>query len=281
MRRRLLAAVLLFCAVPSGQAQPRESPVDSVLRAVADHLDAYERALSSVVAEEDYNQRILESPRPVAAMSRRLRSDILLILDGTYGFVGFRDVFEVDGTPVRDREDRLMDLFLRPRADALEQARRIVAEGARFNITPAGVIIHRNVNTPFVALKFLRRANQARSSFSITSGRPDRDQAVVLAFRERARPRLIASRDGRPARGAFTIDPRSGRISRSELVLETGGTTMTIRVSFEEDPKTKLWLPAAMSEHHWSYGGGAVEGSARYSNYRQFRVETSTEIGKD
>jgi hypothetical protein len=66
---------------------------------------------------------------------RELVSDLLRveIEEGT-ALVPFRDVFEVDGRPVRDRSDRLMTLFVRPTSATLEQARAIVAEGARYDL---------------------------------------------------------------------------------------------------------------------------------------------------
>ena len=45
------------------------------------------------------------------------------------------------GTPVRDRQARLLDLFTKPKPIALAQAQRILAEGARFNIDPPGVTL--------------------------------------------------------------------------------------------------------------------------------------------
>ena len=60
-----------------------------------------------------------------------LRSDVLVIANQATGWVVFRDVFEVDGKAQRDRDERLMKLFLKPDADTFRQAQRIAEESAR------------------------------------------------------------------------------------------------------------------------------------------------------
>ena len=64
----------------------------------------------------------------------------------------FRDVFEVDGKPIRDRAGRLAKLFLEPSASAQQQVQAINAESARYNI---GGDHRANVNLPVLALSVL------------------------------------------------------------------------------------------------------------------------------
>jgi VWFA-related protein len=269
-------------AVASSRESTNDLPdrpltVDALLRAAGTYLARYEHQISAVVAEENYIQTV--SSR-AAAMQRRLRSDLLVILDAVAGWVGFRDVYEVDGKPVRDRDDRIARLFLQPNPDPVRQARRIVAESARFNLNPPDVEISRSINMPVMALKFLQEQNQRRSRFTsegtaTIGGR----HVAILRFAEQAKPRLIASPDNAAARGAFWIELDSGRVARSELSIQTGSTTATIRVAFAEEPRLKLWLPVSMDERYViSRGGTAIEGRATYSNFRQFIVATDTAI---
>jgi hypothetical protein len=255
--------------------QPGRPAVEDVLRAAGRYVAGYERTLTSIVAEEDYTQRL---GRSAEALTRRLRSDLLLIFDGQFGYVGFRDVFEVDGRPVRDREQRLANLFLGRTRNPFERARRIAQEGARYNLNYDRVQIERTINMPLVALKFLRAQNQPRSSFSIDSRRAGEGGEVVLAFSERTRPRLIQSPDEQAARGAFWIDPASGRVSRSELNARTGGTRIDIHVAYARNPGLNMWLPATMEEEYLIAMTGALVGQARYSRFRQFQVRTETDI---
>jgi hypothetical protein len=245
--------------------------LDAVLAATAAYMDQYERDVSAVVAEEEYLQQA-EFRR-----QRRLRSDFLVIRHDEFGWIEFRDVFQVDGIAVRDREQRLTDLFMKPREDAVLQARRIAEEGARFNLGS----ITRTINTPLVALRFLASRDRHRSLFRIDASRSrNSNGSVVLQFNEHAMPRMLITPDDAAARGAFWIDPASGRVTATELLLKSRGSSVDIRVTFQEDRRLKIWLPVAMDERYGTGRGGDITGRARYSNFRQFRVETTTDIGK-
>ncbi|MEP6918225.1 MAG: hypothetical protein ABJC89_21435 [Acidobacteriota bacterium] len=251
-------------------ALPAQDPIlnpEAVLRAAGQYLLQYEKAVSGIDAEEDYVQRMQSGME-----TRRLRSDMLLILEPNTGWVGFRDVFEVNGQGVRDRDQRLANLFIRPNPNAIAQAQRIVAEGARFNLNPPGGGISRTINQPFMALKFLRAADQPRSAFTIDRAPGSRSE-ILITFVEKAKPRLIRSPDGAAAHGSFQVDPSSGRVTASELVILTGATKATIRVSYAEQSALNLWLPASMDESYTS-ASLRIEGHAIYTKFQQFKVET-------
>ena len=82
----------------------------------------------------------------------------------------FRDVFEVDHIPIRDREQRLAKLFLGNKTDSetQERARAIADESARYNLGA----VQRTINNPVFALMFLQP--DAREHFKFTMGKPDR-----------------------------------------------------------------------------------------------------------
>jgi hypothetical protein len=272
MRRAPVIAAAVLVLVNTAAARQEPLAVEEVLRAAGTYLLQYEKDASAVVAEEDYTQRVEQLG------SRRLRSDILVILDPQAGWISFRDVFEVDGKPVRDRDERLQQLFFRPSADAIAQARRIVEEGSRFNLNPRAGGVRRTINQPFIALKFLRAADQPRSVFSIEQDRTSgADGDITVTFTEKARPRLINSPDGAAATGRFRIHQATGRITGSELRIRTQATRATIRVTFAEHARLKLWLPAKMEEEYRS-AQPDIDGLATYSNFRQFKVETETTI---
>src|SRR4029077_16814295 len=101
---------------------------------------------------------------------------------GAARWAEFRDVFEADGRPIRDREDRLTRLFLGGTPSARRQLSRILDESSRFNIGD----IQRNINTPLFALQILEAANQGRFKFKRTkNGMPatfSRENAPTGAF---------------------------------------------------------------------------------------------------
>ena len=135
--------------------------LDELLFRASQSVVAYERVFSNAVAEEHYLQRILRFNGTVRRQ-RDLRSDMLLVqLPGAVSWFGFRDVFEVDGKPVRDRDERLQKLFLDEARPPVEQATVLTRESARYNI---GEVV-RTVNLPTIALAFLHPLNQHRFDF--------------------------------------------------------------------------------------------------------------------
>src|SRR4051794_26778093 len=157
----LLIAVPLLAQTPD---------VDAVLDKAGDYVAAYERTFVGIVAEESYRQEVRgvgrTDQRGFAAegqgQRRDLKSDLLLVrAPAGDRWVQFRDVFEVDGKPVRDRAERLARLFLQPSASMQQQIDDIAAASARYNI--GGV--NRNVNLPVLALTVLEPQNRAWFSF--------------------------------------------------------------------------------------------------------------------
>jgi len=208
----VVAAALLLAGSSVPSAQPAPPDLATVLRDAADYLEQYERDVVAVIAREDYAQRI-ESP---TGEKRRLVSEFLIFADPS-GWVEFRDVFEVDGRRVRDREDRLMRLFAASSADGKLEGRRIAEESARFNITPPEVQFNRTFNVPMTALRYLQRQNQSRSSFELgrietRNGRP----AIRMRFKEGATMvPLVSSNEDVRAEGTFWIEPGVGLVVRS------------------------------------------------------------------
>jgi hypothetical protein len=279
----VLAAVSVGPVFVSAQ----KPPLDAVLRLSGAYLAEYEGQVGSVISEEHYTQ--MRRGGSAASNTRVLKSDILVINAGEAGWFGFRDVYEVDGHSVRDHTARLLALVTAPVADSLDQARRLTDESARFNLGD-GV---RTLNMPTTALIFLRRTEQARSTWTMAgdkriAGRP----TVELRFAEQTTPRMIRTGDGAAARGRFWIEPDSGRIVRSELSIDSMGMQAVTTVTFGPVPNVEPWVPLTMEDsYRWTSrdsgegsrmasGGGLIEGHATYRNFRTFTVETSMRIKK-
>jgi hypothetical protein len=267
---RAIMFVMFAAAVAALDAQTRDTAVESLLRAAASYLTEYEQKLGGVVAEELYVQ-------DNGATRRILKSEMLFISDQTYGWIEFRDVLEVDGLQVRNRETRVMHLFAKPHPDRLKQAQRIAAEGARFNLNQSGAGGTRTINYPHTTLRFLRGQAHFRSAFRVAADRRPRGP-VTLEFQEQAMPRLIRTNDNGAARGRFVIEGDSGRVIASELTLPAKHVTAVVKVTFARDRRLGLWLPREMEERY--LGAGGMTGHAEYSGYRQFRVDTSMEAAK-
>src|SRR3954449_11755606 len=192
---RLFAALLI--AAPVWAQTP---DLDAVLDKAGDYVTAYERTFVGVVAEESYRQEIRGAGRTdqrgfaVEGRSERrdLKSDVLLVrAPAGDRWIQFRDVFEVDGKAVRDRDERLTKLFLQPSADRLRQEEDIAAASARYNIGA----VNRTVNLPVLALDVLDPRNRAWFTFHLAkrSG-----TTVELAYQEEDRGRTMIHPNDNP-----------------------------------------------------------------------------------
>ena len=271
--RPIWIVVLLIAICPGFRhataAGQSSATVSQLLDASARYLQTYQEQFGGVVSEERYEQTV-HGPKGSIVGHRILRSDLLLVNSGRAGWLCFRDVFEVDGKPVRDRTTRLMDLFVHPSADSVEQATRIREEGARYNI--GGVT--RTINDPTLALLFLGRDNQPRSTFAL--GSPEtvaHIRAETLRFNEQSTPRLIHTADNSPASGRFWIDSTNGRVIKTELEVSSENARGVVTVEYAAQAKLDgLWVPVRMLEHHNLSTTQMIECVATYTNFRHFDV---------
>lgn len=261
------------------RASPQDQALAALLEAAAKYVDGYQEAASAIVSEETYQQTVVSNALMNGArdaQKRVLRSDVAVIRAGG-GWMAFRDVFEVDGKAVRDRDDRLAALFIKPSAKTLDQSQTIADESARFNI---GKSVHRNLNVPTMTLAFLEKERQARFAFArIGAQRVEGVRGEIVTFQERARPTLIrsGSQDVTSTSGQFTIDPETGRVLRSELKVEVDQITATITVTYAPQPNLALWMPGLMTERYQrTRGTETITGEARYSRFRAFKVDVKT-----
>jgi hypothetical protein len=139
---RLIAVVALVCAAGAARPLGAQTPdLDTLLDKASDYVAEYERTFVGVVAEETYRQQVRGGragtdlrgfPVEAPAQRRDLKSDVLLVrAPAGDRWMQFRDVVEVDGKPVRDRDERLTKLFLQPSADAWRQEADIAAASSR------------------------------------------------------------------------------------------------------------------------------------------------------
>ena len=219
--------------------------------------------------------RVLAPAGAGSKTTRTLVSDYLQVkVPNLEGWLPFRDVFEVDGQQVRDRQDRLTKLFLEsPPERALENAQAIVRESARYNIGT----VRRDVNLPTLALWFLEGANTRRFNFrkageDTLSGR----RVWVVEYTEIIHPTIIKTPDGADivASGRIWAEPTTGRVHRTLLT----ASIASITVNYASRPEVPgLWLPVTMEEQY-AHGATLIKGKATYAKFRQFQVQTSEQI---
>ena len=269
------------------RARP-DPALNAVLARVSQYVVDYGNAVYSIVAEETYRQDVRGGPpnapeaiggaaqtASASARTRLLTSDYLLVkIPGLDGWLPFRDVFAVDGQPVRDRQDRLVKLFLEASpAAALDNMRLIFQESARYNIGN----IERNINVPTLMLWFLEPGSQHRFLFS-KSGEETLGgtRAWAIDYQEIGRPTFIKTpaKADVPASGRVWVEPVSGRILRTMMKVSMATITVTYG---PRDELPGLWVPVMMEERY-EYGSKTVTGLATYSKFRRFQVSTKEQI---
>ena len=258
------SAVLSFTCLTAAAQAPKQA---DVVARVARYVSEYGAKLADVVAEETYRQR---APRGVGAtITRTLRSDYALTwVSASDGWVGYRDTFEVDGLPVRDRESRLERLLA---SGATSHAARIADENARYNL--ANDRLSRNVNVPTFALDLLQP--RYRDRFSARHLRDDTSTARtkwLLEFRERDRPTIVRTPDGRdqPSTIEVLVDPATGEVHRTTVSWER--VKGSIVVEYGRVPGIPVPVPVSMFERFMTSDGAEIEGDATYANYRRFET---------
>jgi hypothetical protein len=259
------------------ESAARDLEMQRLLAKATDYVSGYQREYSMLVAEEQYVQR-------TRTEQRTLRSDLLLVRPpGLDAWVSFRDVFEVNGRPVRDRQDRLKRLFLDGSPEALKQLAAIKEESSRLNIG----LVERNINVPLYALKFLEAANLARCRFA-PAGTKDVAgvSATRMTFREIAKPTLVRLDRAQDiaATGWFLVDPASGAVvgTMLQLVFPNNSASIEFNVRYERDGNLGLWVPVEMTEAYSVRGATAeknvvLDARAEYSRFRRFQVTSETE----
>jgi hypothetical protein len=192
----------------------------------------------------------------------------------------------VDGSPVRDRTDRVRELLLSDAARRADLFRQITFESARYNLGD----LRRELNLPTLTLSLLRRQNHARFQFKRAKDETlDGRVCRVLGYQEKGIPTLIGTPKGGDIfiYGRVWIDQADGRVRRTELRFERTGRGRTyIRVDYQPLENLAILVPALMWE--WYEGadqlgriGGdltAIQGLATYGKIRRFQVTTAEEI---
>ena len=276
-----LVAVIGTAGRPAAQTQS----LNDVMKNAAEYVAAFQRQFSGIAAEETYLQETMNPQRSAASDRRRrsLRSDLMLVRpDGADRYVELRDVFEVDGEPVRDRQQRLERL--QGDTQGRDRLAAIIRESARYNIGR----VERNVNTPLMPLSFLNKASQPRFKFThVEKSQPvfdDKEQAQAndlavfrvatemwtVKYEERGKNTVIKTPDGRdlPVHGRFWINPSTGGVLISELIVAGVGVHATITTSYQSEPLMGFLVPIEMRELYLT-DRERITGSASYGRFRQ------------
>lgn len=282
MGRRLQivgVAAALLCG-PAARAQAPALP--DVLARLKAYLSTYGEEYSATVAIERYRQTAGRFST-VFYREAQLESEFGIVrVPGQGQWVGFRDVYRVDGRAVQDRSDRLAALFSESFYLGRSRAARIADESSRFNIGP----VVRTINNPALVLKLLDPDNQFRHTFS----KVDEDieggvRLWVIQFTENYSPTVVSTSrgDDEPAEGRAWVDPVTGRLHRADVSFRSTAPDKKsfrarLSVIFHEDARLHLWVPAKMTERYDGSDFDQMTGEATYSDYRRFNVDAKEDF---
>ena len=278
MRKSLHAvAVIIACSgYPAVSSHTQAVALEELQQRATAYVVVYQQALTSLVANERYVQTLRRERG--GGQRRELVSEVAMVRGGAQSeWIMFRDVLEVDGRVMRNREQRLLELLQSPAPDALAAARRIAEESARFNIGR----LTRTFNVPDMALSFLRPEHAPRIRYdNVRSEMIDGVRHFVFRFRELRGPTIIRAPQGHdlPGEGRFWVTDQ-GAIRRTELMLRDRASSGTATVDFRDDAGVGLRVPIAMTESY-ILPGEFIGGSATYSNFRRFTIQTSEKLTK-
>lgn len=295
-----IGALALALELTNGQVdaqRPADAALEELLARARQSSVVFFDEFSDVVAEERYVQEssaflpvvpipglirggrgalpAMSAPS-VSAKHRELRSDFLIDKSISNQFLPFRDVFEVDGVPIRDREQRLAKVFLDKKGDSAGRAKEIAAESARYNLGT----VERTINHPLFPLMYLDIA--ARDHIKFTLGKTDRISGVavrILEFVEEGRPTLVTGRPGEPMPGfgRFWIQTATGRIVKAEARIDRKDVKAILTTEFRADERLGILVPIEMHERY-ELLDSTVTGAATYSRFRRFGVEAREDV---
>jgi hypothetical protein len=263
---RALVAVVVLTVQP-GVVRAQETRTDDLVERGTRYVKEFMQRFSSVVAEEQYVQ---ETTAPFRR--RELKSDFLLVSPpGSSDWLQFRDVFEVDGRQVKDREDRLARLFIDGSTDLLSRTAQIRRESARYNLEDVGTL-----NMPLIAIGFLQP--RYRPGFVFTPKRLEAQYGPdvwAIEYLEQESPTVLHKPDGTdlPAHGRVWISETTGRVVRTELLLENGPLPIEIRTQFRYSEEFGINVPVEMRESY-GFGNNQMTAVATYGRFRKFAVQS-------
>ncbi len=286
----LLGVLSLGIAVPHGQigTQPG-SGFHTVLSSAMRYVMNYEQQFALLLSEEHYVQELQRPPNPGDNLSRTnpgggmraggamniqtFKSDLLLVqlgMDGE-GWMPFRDTFEVKGKKLRDRDDRLLKLFLANDKQQFEKAARLNETSTKNHLGN----VARTINIPTLGMMLLHpRVNER---FEFTDGGEESVNGRVLRkalYREASRPTLIKTTRGRDLAltGNIWIDPFSGAVVKTEMNAADPAVRCQVTVTFRRDDALEMWVPEKMEEYYKAtLAVDDILATATYSNVRKYR----------
>lgn len=185
-------------------------------------------------------------------MQRRTvtHSDYVIVQAGAgRGWVPYRDLVSVNGTEMRDRDDRLVRLLKTGSAEAFDEAAAVDKESHRYDVGN----VQRTINIPMFGLMLLHPQVRERFEFKAAGDEVIAGRAVErLSYTEKARPTLIKTSRGKDLAltGHVWIESSTGVIVKTAMTAADPIVRANVYVTFRRDSELGLWVPDVMEEFY-------------------------------
>ena len=262
-------------------AQTVAITLDELLFRASEGVVAYQSELTELAAEERYTQRAFRGDEQ--RRSRTLLSDVVIArLPEGDGWGTIRDVFEVDGKVLRERDDRLARLFAASPAQAAHRDSRKIEDESVKQYFEGGQEGRRHGTAAMLGVVFLHPINQYRYYFEKVGEEKVGDVSTwIVRFTEHMRPTLFSSGRGDIfTRGRFWLETGKGRIVKSEVFLgdQNSASQTKLVTTYRFDPTLGTWVPTELAETY-EYPKDPrrerLEMTATYSNFRKLGAAAS------
>jgi hypothetical protein len=261
----LVATALLTSDSTLAQSTPS---LDQLLDRMGTYLTSYERDISTVVADERFEQKYYGGGVPVAVL---LESEVAFMrLPGDAEWLGFRDVKKSNYKPVRLPGPTIAELLTLPAPD-MTKAVAIANAGAVHNL---GLV--RTINTPTTPLHIIHPRNRPAHRFELDGEESVRGRrTTVIGFVETRRPALLREPNGESlvSSGRIWVEARTGVVWRVQWNYDresSRGRPPHVRVEFEPHAELQMMVPRELRESFYLARTGRGEGRATYRNFRRF-----------
>jgi hypothetical protein len=267
MLMRIVIVVIVGAGLLTPTPARSQDKTEELMAKTAAYVARFVDQFSNVVAEETLVQETT-----VPRRKRTMRADFLLVrYPGDAQWQAFRDVAEVDGKPVRDKEERLTKLFLEPASSAVRRARELQEAGARYNLLDIG-----SLNNPLTVVAFLQDGYRERFRFNLAGLDKKLGPTVrQVQFQEFKVPSLIKGNGNADilSRGLAWIEEDTGRVVKTELRIGNRTSPISIITEYKFDEELGINVPVAMRDWYPD-GTGEIRGVATYGRFRRFQVKT-------
>jgi hypothetical protein len=266
---------LAALAVLTAQSLSAQSiSLDQLLDRMGAYLIEYETQLSSVVADERFEQNIYALGAGSRTQAATLESEVAFIrLPGGAEWLGFRDVRRVNFKPVKQSGPGIGEVLTSAAGD-MSKARAIANASAKHNLG-----LPRTINVPTAPLDIIHPRHRAAHLYELAGEESIRGaRTMVVGFTELARPTLLREPNGAylVSSGRIWIDPESGVVWRVEWIYQAekrhprAPAPPRLRVDFERHQELGFMVPRLMTEQFSTPSRTRGEGRATYRNFRRF-----------